>query len=144
MLTIDPWKTKNGGQLTSLTLMNKPDETIYQTIAKQSEQLGYRNKLRLAQLLIQLARKEEEEAYPQERVDAPTKKPTDPETIGYVAQRIVKLRPSRKSGVLNAIGAMFQFQGGVSDQDKETIIKELIRRKVLAIDANSRVTYTCV
>ena len=69
------------------------------------------------------------------------KKPTDPETIEYVAERIIKLRPGRKSGVLNAIGAMFQFQGGVSDQDKETIIKELIRRKVLAIDANSRVTY---
>lgn len=121
--------------------MNKPDETLYQTIATQSEQLGYRDKLRLAQLLIQLARKEEEETYPQERVDAPTKKPTDPETIGYVAERIIKLHPGRKSGVLNAIGAMFQFQGGVSDQDKETIIQELIRRKVLAIDANSHVTY---
>ena len=122
--------------------MTKLDEALYQKIAEQAEELGYRNKLRLAQLLIQLARKEEEETYPQKRVDGPTKKPTDPETIGYVAERIVKLRPGRKSGVLNAIGAMFQFQGGVSEQDKETIIKELVRRKVLAVDANSRVTYT--
>lgn len=122
--------------------MNELDETLYQTIAKQSEDLSYRNKFRLAQLLIQLARKEEEENYPQKRIDAPHKKPTDPKTVEYVAERIVKLRPSRKSGVRNAIGAMFQFQGGVSDQDKEAIIKELIRRKVLTIDANSRVTYT--
>jgi hypothetical protein len=60
---------------------------------------------------------------------------------GYVAERIIKLRPGKKSGVLNAIGAMFQFQGGVSDQDKEAIVKELIRRKVLTIDASDRVTY---
>ena len=122
--------------------MTKNDEALYQKIAEQSEQLGYRNKLRLAQLLIQLARKEEEETYPQERVDQPTKKPTDPETIGYVAERIVKLRPGRKSGVLNAIGAMFQFQGGVSEQDKEIIVKELVRRKVFAVDTNDRVTYS--
>ena len=122
--------------------MSKTDESLYQSIAEQSEKLGYRNKLRLAQLLIQLARKEEENTYPQERVDEPTKKLADSEMAGYVAERIIKLRPGKKSGVLNAIGAMFQFQGGVSDQDKETIVKELIRRKVLAIDANGRVTYS--
>lgn len=122
--------------------MKNTDETLYQDIAKQSEKLGYRNKLRLAQLLIQLARKEEEEAYPQERVDTPAKKPTDPETIGYVVERLLKLRPARKTGVLNSIGAMFQFQGGISDQDKEAIIKELVRRKVLTVDASNRITYT--
>ena len=52
------------------------------------------------------------------------------------------LRSGKKSGVLNAIGAMFQFQGGVSDQDKEAIVKELIRRKVLTIDASDRVTFS--
>lgn len=122
--------------------MNKPEENLYQDIAKQSEKLSYRNKLRLAQLLIQLARKEEEETYPQERVDTPARKPTDPETIGYIADRILKLRPARKASALNSIGAMFQFQGGISDQDKETIIKELVRRKVLIVDANNRITYT--
>lgn len=122
--------------------MKNTDETLYQDIAKQSEQLDYRNKLRLAQLLIQLARKEEEETYPQERVNTPAKTPTDPETIGYIAERLLKLRPTRKAGVLNSIGAMFQFQGSISDQDKETIIKELVRRKVLIVDSNNRITYT--
>lgn len=130
------------GSIPVLALMTKPDEALYQSIAVQSEKLSYRNKLRLAQLLIQLARKEEEETYPQERVDAPTKKLADSEMAGYVAERIIKLRPGKKSGVLNAIGAMFQFQGGVSDQDKEAIVKELIRRKVLTIDASDRVTYS--
>ena len=130
------------GLIQALALMTKPDEALYQSIAVQSEKLSYRNKLRLAQLLIQLARKEEEETYPQERVDAPTKKLADSEMAGYVAERIIKLRPGKKSGVLNAIGAMFQFQGGVSDQDKEAIVKELIRRKVLTIDASDRVTYS--
>ena len=134
--------TQRPGLTQALALMTKPDETLYQSIAVQSEKLSYRNKLRLAQLLIQLARKEEEETYPQERVDSPTKKLTDSEMAGYVAERIIKLRPGKKSGVLNAIGAMFQFQGGISDQDKETIVKELIRRKVLAVDASGRVTYS--
>lgn len=122
--------------------MNKSDETLYQSIAKQSEQLGYRNKLRLAQLLIQLARKEEEQASPEKRDDVSGKKPTEREDIEYVAQRIVRLRPGNKSTLLNAIGAMFQFRGGISDQDKENIVKELIRGKVLTIETGSRVSYT--
>ena len=37
----------------------------YEKIAKECESLTYRDKLRLAQLLIQLGRKEEEEEYPE-------------------------------------------------------------------------------
>ena len=122
--------------------MKNTDEALYQDIAKQSEKLSYRNKFRLAQFLIQLARKGEEETYPQERVDTPTKTPTGPETIDYIAERILKLRPTRKASVLNSIGAMFQFQGSISDQDKELIINELVRRKVLAVDSNDHITYT--
>jgi hypothetical protein len=122
--------------------MTNPDEDLYQQIAKQAEQLGYRDQLRLAQLLIQLARKEEEETYPQERTGSPAMNPTDPEMIQYVADRLVKLRPGRKPAVLNAIGAMFQFQGSVSDSDKEIIVSELQRRKFIVIDSNGRVAYT--
>ena len=41
----------------------------YDVIAIACEQLSYRDKLRLAQLLIQMARKEEENASPQTRDD---------------------------------------------------------------------------
>ncbi len=39
----------------------------YEAIAKECEELSYRDKFRLAQLLIQLARKQEEEEYPVQR-----------------------------------------------------------------------------
>ena len=39
----------------------------YDEIAKECQELGYRDKLRLSQLLIQLARKEEEIQNPQNR-----------------------------------------------------------------------------
>ncbi|MFM6402425.1 MAG: hypothetical protein ACKPFF_37590, partial [Planktothrix sp.] len=42
----------------------------YDEIASLCEQLGYRDKLRLAQLLIQLARKEEETQNPQSRIES--------------------------------------------------------------------------
>ena len=113
----------------------------YTEITKQAETLGYRDKLRLAQLLIQLARKEEEEQYPATRAQPSVKGPPEPELIQYVSERLRKLRPSRKEAVLNSIGAMFQFQGGISDDDKETLFSELIRLKQIAIGPNDRIQY---
>ena len=121
--------------------MTKPSEMLYQKLTLLVEDLSYRDKFRLAQLLLQLGRKEEEESHPENRSDAPSARPTDPEMIKYVADRLVKLRPSRKSSLINAIAAMFQFQGSVSESDRESIIVELQRRKYLSIDANDRVTY---
>jgi len=47
----------------------------YEILSKQMEQLSYRDKFRLAQLLIQLARKEEEETRPERKqVATPTAK----------------------------------------------------------------------
>ena len=61
---------------------------IYDEIAKASEQLSYRDKFRLAQLLIQLAMKEEEEEYPQERKEINT---SGVEVVQYVAERLLNL-----------------------------------------------------
>lgn len=113
----------------------------YNEIAKQIEQLTYRDKLRLAQLLLQLARKEEEEQNPEKRVAAASPGPSDPELVQYVAERLKKLRPSKKEAVLNSIGAMFQFQGGVSDSDKERIFSELLKQRHITIAENNRVQY---
>src|ERR1041385_7705002 len=68
----------------------------YDELAKQIEQLSYRDKFRLAQLLIQLARKEEEEHSPEKRQTAGPASKLDPELIEYVANRLRKLRPSKK------------------------------------------------
>jgi hypothetical protein len=113
----------------------------YDELSKRVEQLSYRDKFRLAQLLIQLARKEEEEQKPVEREATPSAGPSDPELILYVAERLKKLRPARKETVLNSIGAMFQFQGGISDNDKEMIFSELLRKGYFAITEDNGIQY---
>lgn len=121
----------------------------YDEIAKECEALSYRDKLRLAQLLIQLARKEEEVENPAKRNNLkenckleingePTK---DILSIQYVMDRIAKLRPSKKASLINSIKAMYQFQGGVSEEDQEEIIKDLQKRKFLKIESNNKVIY---
>lgn len=113
----------------------------YEKISEQAEKLNYRDKLRLAQLLIQLARKEEEEQYPEKRADEAASGPSDPELIQYVADRLEKLKPAKKGALFNSIGAMFQFQGGVSESDKEKIVSELLKNGQISITENDRVQY---
>ncbi len=113
----------------------------YNELSKQAEQLSYRDKLRLAQLLIQLARKEEEEQNPEKRETATASTPSDPELVPYVADRLKKLKPSKKEPLLNSIGAIFQFQGGISDSDKEKLFSELLKKRHITIAENNRVHY---
>ena len=113
----------------------------YDQMSKQLEQLSYRDKFRLAQLLIQLARKEEEETHPQRRqTTTPTAK-LNSDLIQYVADRLRKLKPSKKEAVFNSIGAMFQFQGGISDLDKERIFSELQRGRYINVGSTGRIHY---
>ena len=121
----------------------------YDEIAKVSESLSYRDKLRLSQLLIQLARKEEEIQNLQSRNNlkgSKAQKPaieseTDINSIQYVIDRLSKLRPSKKKTLLNSIKAMYQFQGGVSEKDQETIISKLEQLNFIKIESNNKVTY---
>jgi hypothetical protein len=121
----------------------------YDEIAKHCESLGYRDKLRLSQLLIQLARKEEEIQHPQNRSSIKEEKKKeiskeskkDVGSIRYVIDRIVKLKPSKKKTLMNSIRAMYQFQGGISEQDQERIIAKLKKMKFINIDQNNHVTY---
>ena len=121
----------------------------YDELAKHCEILGYRDKLRLSQLLIQLARKEEELQNPQNRSNIIENKEkttieelaTDINSIQYVIERLSKLRPSKKKTLMNSIMAMYQFQGAISEDDQETIIDKLEKNKFLKIESNNRVTY---
>lgn len=120
----------------------------YDEIAKACEGLCYRDKFRLAQFLIQLARNEEEIQNPQSRVTAEKgefcKETAAPETnsIEYVMDQIGKLRPTKKKTLLNSIYyAMYQFQGDVSEAEKEAIIAELQNRKFLKVDTDGNVVY---
>lgn len=110
----------------------------YDEIAKLIEPLGYRDKLRLAQLLIQLARKEEESSKPEKRQ---SQSAISQDTINYVYERLLKLRPTRRPALLNSIGAIYQFQGGISDDDKERIFKELQRQNKVLVEKNGHISY---
>jgi hypothetical protein len=120
----------------------------YDVIALACESLSYRDKLRLAQLLIQTARKEEENTNPQNRgkpetVENPKlteEQPKYTDTIEYVVERLLKLKPVKRKSLANSIIAMFQFQGGIADSDVEKIISELQKRKYIKIEQN-RVDY---
>ncbi len=117
----------------------------YDVIALACEKLSYRDKLRLAQLLIQTARKEEENLHPNNRTEPePVKKAknqpdSQKETIttAYIVERLLKLRPTKKTSLSNSIKAMFQFQGGISDPDIEKIIAELQKLKHIKIEENN-------
>lgn len=113
----------------------------YSELSKAIESLSYRDKFRLAQLLIQLARKEEEEQYPQQRATSTPGIGSPSELTSYVAERIKKLRPAKKETLLNSINAMFQFQGGISEQDRDKVVAELQKKRHITIDGNSRVSY---
>lgn len=120
----------------------------YQEISKACEILSYRDKLRLAQLLIQIARKEEEIQNPQNRNDlkdvkksAVNENPIESiDSIQYVTARLAKLRPAKKKTLMNTIRSMYQFQGGVSEKDLETIITDLKKQKFLKFE-NNKVIY---
>ena len=118
----------------------------YDEIAGLCEQLGYRDKLRLAQLLIQLARKEEETQNAQHRIEENQKDFSKPlnssEVVEYVWERLIKLKPTKISSLKNSIAAMFQFQGGISESEQVKIIFQLEKLKYIQIDANNnRVTF---
>jgi hypothetical protein len=117
----------------------------YDEIAGLCEQLGYRDKLRLAQLLIQLARKEEETQNAQHPIEENRKDFWQPlnssEVVEYVFERLIKLKPTKISSLKNSIAAMFQFQGGISESEQEKIISQLQKLKYIQIDANNRVRF---
>jgi len=113
----------------------------YSELSKEIEQLSYRDKFRLAQLLIQLARKEEEEQNPEQRQKHGPSARLDPELVQFVADRLRKLKPSKKKTLFNSIASMFQFQGGISDGDKERMFSELQKRGHILVAENGCVQY---
>lgn len=57
------------------------------------------------------------------------------------AKCCIKLKPTRRSTLQNAIDAMFQFQGGISEVEQERIIVELQQLQYIGINENNKVTY---
>jgi hypothetical protein len=64
------------------------------------------------------------------------------ERSSYVAERLKKLSPKKKDGVIRSIEAMFQFGGGIESPEVEKVIATLQKQKFFSISPDGRVTYT--
>lgn len=64
------------------------------------------------------------------------------ERSSYVAERLKKLSPKKKDGVIRSIEAMFQFGGGIDSSEIEKVIATLQKQKFFSITPEGRVTYT--
>lgn len=113
----------------------------YVQIAKEVQTLSYTDKLALAQLLIQLARKEEEEKAPAKRAPGVTPTPFTPDLLDYAAAILRKQKPGTVKKLMNSLDAMHQFKGGISDSDKEALVRRLHAQGFLTVTANDRVVY---
>lgn len=68
-------------------------------------------------------------------------KTASPENLAFVKKRILKLKPKKKAGLIRSIAAMFQFKGGIPEQEIQIIIKNFQKEKILAIDENGQIAY---
>ncbi|MBY6213293.1 hypothetical protein KUV95_17250 [Microbulbifer agarilyticus] len=123
----------------------------YEVIKLASDKLTYREKMKLAQYLIQAAIKEEETFRPTERsvdtseskqskVSENNKDLSGKELILYAKERLAKSKPAKTQSLNNFIAAMFQFQGGIEESKIENIVKGLEKDGFLSING-TKVSY---
>lgn len=123
----------------------------YEVIKLACDKITYREKMKLAQHLIQAAMKEEETLHPTERilevsVSKETKKQENnknlsgKELILYAKERLAKSKPAKAQALTNFIAAMFQFQGGIEEEKIKEIVKSLEKDGFLSING-SKVSY---
>lgn len=120
----------------------------YNEISVLCEKLSKNDKLRLMQSLIVQVMREDEVQQPklQVRVQTATKVDASSKTNfenvhTEILERLLKSRPGKASTLKNFIAAMFQFRGGISDQEIETVIKDLQKMKRIHIDSSNKVSY---
>lgn len=104
----------------------------YEAVEEMARLLSYRDKLRLAQTMIQIARQEEENANTSQKAEI---------DYSVIKERLRKSTPLKKKTLMNFIRAMFNFNGGISDPDLEKIVAKLQKEQFLKIDADERVEY---
>lgn len=72
--------------------------------------------------------------------EAPPKM-THSERVTYVAERLQKLGPKKKDGVIRSIEAMFQFGGGIESAEIDRLLTTLQKKKFFTISTDGRVGY---
>lgn len=105
----------------------------YQEIESLAKTLSYRDKLHLAQTMLQMARKEEEE-----RNSSTAKYAAE---FPNIVERIQKSKPGKRKSLSCFIKDMFNFRGGITDDEVDGVINQLQKQNVITIDDAGRVTY---
>ena len=107
----------------------------FDEIVKVVSELPLKDKLRLNQLLMHLAKNEEEAQASNGQLDDDIL-----DKLDYVLERIKKSKPTKVDALSNFIKAMFNFKGGISDGGIAGIIDILCKKKYIAIEGK-KVTY---
>lgn len=105
----------------------------FDEIKKEAENLSAHDKLILAQIMLQMAIREQENKDASE-----TKQVFDIEAI---KNSLSKLKPGKLKSLQNSIKTLFNFKGGISDNDVEMIVKKLQKSKFLKIDEQNKVDF---
>jgi hypothetical protein len=63
------------------------------------------------------------------------------EKVVFVRERIIKLKPKKRDGVIHSISAMFQFTGGIEESEILKVIAGLQKEGVLTIGSDGKVKY---
>ncbi len=111
----------------------------YEVVKLACENLSQLEKMKLAQYLIQTSVQAMEKEKPKVQVK-PSEKQSKTDVIATVKERVLKSKPSKVASMKNFIRAMFQFQGGISDPEIESILKDLKKQKIFRIDG-AKVVY---
>ncbi|MCY6411127.1 hypothetical protein QTA56_03115 [Acinetobacter sp. VNH17] len=107
----------------------------FDTIFKEAISLSSREKLRLASLLMQLALENEESHTKPIQVNESS---ANEELLDFnsIKERLLKSKPSKVKSLENFIDAMFQFKGSISESERNQLINDLQKAKVLRIELN--------
>ncbi len=111
----------------------------YEVVKLACENLTELEKMKLAQYLIQTSVQAMEKGNPKTQVTESVS-PAKAEIVENVQERVLKSRPSKVSSMKNFVRAMFQFQGGISDSEIDTILNQLKKDKVFKVDG-SKIIY---
>lgn len=82
---------------------------------------------------------------PVKNTPAPVKpdssKTTAADKVAFVKQRIIKLKPKKRDGLVHSISAMFQFTGGITESETANVIANLQKQGFIKIGLDDKVQY---
>lgn len=125
----------------------------YEVIKLAADKLTFREKMKLAQYLVQAAIKEDEERNPTTRLETKSQtvaegntkisasRLSSQELVEYAQERLLKSKPGKVQSLTNFLSAMFQFQGGIDEAEIKSLIKALEKKRILTVDG-TKVSYT--